>query len=137
MEIENNENQIGEEVNNEEIEVVEENEFTLKEALRDYRTYLIPLVVNLAMIHGSVLSAVYKNYGLENNPDDQFMTIVGTVGSIANGVSRNVWAIMLDKFQYKHIFSILLCIQIAIGFTMELIVPNKVLYMLWVAISYF
>mmetsp|Transcript_26673 Transcript_26673/g.23551 ORF Transcript_26673/g.23551 Transcript_26673/m.23551 type:complete len:80 (-) Transcript_26673:484-723(-) len=59
--VENGENVVNEEgdvVNEEESE--EENNVPLKDALRDYRTYLIPVIVNLSMIQGSMIGLVYK-----------------------------------------------------------------------------
>jgi len=78
-----------------------------------------------------------NNYGLEHIADDAFITIVGTVGAISNGVSRNVWATLLDRLPYKYVFGTLLVIQTVIGFTLELIVDSRPLYMIWISIAYF
>jgi hypothetical protein len=102
------------------------------EAIRDIRTYLVGVVVGLSVIQGSYISLIFKNYGLENISSDQFITIVGTIGSVSNGLSRSFWGNLIDVFPYKIVFGTLIAIQIVIGFTMELVVTSKPLYMIWI-----
>ena len=42
--------------------------------------------------------------------DDKFLTIIGSVGALFNGISRVFWAGLLDYYPYRRINSILLCI---------------------------
>jgi hypothetical protein len=102
------------------------------EAIRDIRTYLVGAVVGMSVIQGSYISLIFKNYGLENISSDQFITIVGTIGSVSNGLSRSFWGNLIDVFPYKIVFGTLLAIQVVIGFTMELVVTSKPLYMIWI-----
>jgi hypothetical protein len=102
------------------------------EAIRDIRTYLVGAVVGISVTQGTYISLIFKNYGLENISSDQFITIVGTVGAIMNGLSRSFWGNLVDVFPYKIVFGTLIAIQTVIGFTMELVVSSKPLYMIWV-----
>lgn len=67
--------------------------------------------------------------------DDLFLTTVGSVGAASNGVSRFVWASLMDRFGYKKIFSCMLVIQAIIAGTFSSIADNKALYLIWYMIS--
>mmetsp|Transcript_18595 Transcript_18595/g.16473 ORF Transcript_18595/g.16473 Transcript_18595/m.16473 type:complete len:310 (+) Transcript_18595:572-1501(+) len=115
----------------------EEIDVPFGQALRDYRIYIVTFAVCLSLVQGTFVSFVFKNYGLENIPNDAFITTVGTIGAIMNGISRSFWGILVDKFPYKYVFGSLLLIQIVLGFTIQLVVSNKILYLIWIALSYF
>ena len=59
-----------------------------------------------------MISNNYKVYGMTTIGDDLFLTTVGSVGSAANGVSRFIWASLMDKFGYKRVFLAMLIIQV-------------------------
>jgi len=50
----------------------------------------------------------YKIYGSEHIEDDQFLSLIGSLGSIANGITRFFWAKSLDFSKFKYVYSILL-----------------------------
>lgn len=104
--------------------------------MKDYRTWLLAAFVGMSICQGTYISYIFKNYGLQSINDDGFLTTVGTIGAVSNGLSRSFWAYLLDKFPTKYIFGALFLIQISIGFTMELIKSEKILYLIWIAISY-
>jgi len=108
-----------------------------KTAIRDYRSYIIFIVAPLSLLQGTLVSFIFKNYGLENINDDAFITTVGTIGSVMNGISRGFWGVLIDKFPYKYVFGSLMIIQIIIGFTISQIVEYKALYLIWIGISFF
>ena len=58
------------------------------------------------------MSNNYKVYGLINIKDDQFITLIGSLGSICNGLSRPIWAILFDKYGFKKAFTVLLVLQV-------------------------
>ncbi len=39
----------------------------------------------------------YKKYGMTQINDDRFLTVLGSVASIVNGLSRLFWGTMIDK----------------------------------------
>ena len=54
----------------------------------------------------------YKIYGFQKLEDDKFLTVVGSVGSAANGCSRLFWAYLLDKYGFRKVYFILMAIQV-------------------------
>ncbi|CAI2368754.1 unnamed protein product [Moneuplotes crassus] len=107
-----------------------------KAALKDYRTYLVCGSIFFSLIQSSFVNVNFKNYGLKKIPDDQFITLVGTLGSVFNGLSRSGWGYLVDKFQFRFVFGAILVVQMAIGFSFQFIVEVKALYLIWVIITY-
>lgn len=117
--------------------IVEDNDIPFKVAIKKPKTWIVTFCCCVSLIQGIFVSFVFKSYGLENIPDDAFITTVGTIGALCNGLSRSFWANLIDRFSYKIVFSALLILQIVIGFTIDLIKEYKILYLLWVAMSFF
>ena len=64
-------------------------------------------ILGSTMPFGGFVAFYYKEYGLTEISDDRFFAIVGSVGSIMNGVARLFWGTMMDKvtlLSYKDIF---------------------------------
>ena len=66
----------------------------------------------------------YKIYGLTKIDDDQFLTIVGSLGSVSNGCSRAFWGIMMDRFGFRKLFFIITAIQVSISFDSQALMQN-------------
>lgn len=105
---------------------------TFKEAIKHYRTWMVVLMVINSMCLGTFTSYVFKSYGEQNIPDDAFMTTVGAVGSVLNGLCRPFWASIQDKIGYRKVYFSILIIQTICGFTIKLICTSKPLYMIWI-----
>ena len=83
-------------------------------------------------------AAEYKAYWVltaKNPPGNKFLTNVGSVAAIFNGM-RFIWSALLDKFPYKVVYGTLLVIEIIIGFTIPFVVDYKWLYAIWVCLAY-
>lgn len=104
--------------------------------MKDSRTWLITFAIVFTLIQAQFVTFVFKNFGLENIKDDKFITIVGTIGAVCNGLSRGFWANLLDRFPYKIVFGCLIVLQIGLGFTIGFISKIRVLYLIWIALSY-
>jgi len=63
---------------------------------------------------GLFMVSNYKVYGTIAIPDDHFLTLIGSFGSVANGCTRAVWALLFDKFGFKKVYFVLLTIQVDI-----------------------
>jgi len=50
-----------------------------------------------------LLNGNYKTYVKKTINDDEFLTIVGVVGSVANGCSRFLWNVVFLKTGYKFV----------------------------------
>jgi hypothetical protein len=44
------------------------------------------------------MSSSYKSFAKKYIHDDKFLSLIGAIGSMGNGLSRFFWAAMLDKF---------------------------------------
>ena len=75
----------------------------------------------------------YKKYGLQSFKEDSFLTIVGSISSVAGGI-RFIWPWIVDKHSYKLSYFIVLCLNIVFGFTFVAISHIKGLYLLWVCV---
>ena len=58
------------------------------------------------------MSNNYKIYELSVIDNDQFVTIVGSLGSISNGLTRPLWATFFDKFGFRKVFLVLVILQV-------------------------
>jgi hypothetical protein len=54
-----------------------------------------------------LLNGNYKTYVKKTINDDEFLTLVGVAGAIANGCSRFLWNLLFLKTGYKFV---MLCI---------------------------
>ena len=84
------------------------------------------------------LASVFKTMGMQlGHYDDAFLTWIGSIGSLANGLSRVVWGPMQDKTGFRKIYQVVLGIELLVCSLLPLIVKtNKYLYLVWVFMSY-
>jgi len=115
---------------------VDVNEASALQSLFSWKTlHLYTMLVASAMFPYYV-AANFKSYGSTNISDDQFITIVGAIGSALNGASRIGWATIFDFFGFKYVYMALLLIEMTIAFTFVAVAKVKILYLIWVAITY-
>lgn len=86
---------------------------------------------------GLFIANEYKVYWLnaKNPPSDQFISSVGSIGSVFNGM-RFIWSALLDYFPYKIVYGILLVLEITLGLTYPLIINVKELVGIWICLGY-
>jgi len=53
--------------------------------------------------------------------DDRYLTIVGSVASIANGSMRSVFALLMERFGFKKVVGTIVIIQICLSGTIGFI----------------
>lgn len=80
------------------------------------------------------MSGNYKLYGKAYIDDDKFLTLIGSLSSIANGGTRTFWCIFMEKISFKGIFAINLGIEIILFGTMQYAPKDPVWYLFWVFI---
>jgi len=69
--------------------------------------------------------------------DDTFLTLVGSVSSIANGAARAIFGTIQDKTGFRAIYKIILGMELLFCTLITVIVhTNKYLYMLWVFMGF-
>ena len=54
----------------------------------------------------------YKNYGFDLGKDDSFLTLVGSLQALSNGLSRAMWGLLLDKLGFKKVYLSILGLQV-------------------------
>mmetsp|Transcript_48257 Transcript_48257/g.35438 ORF Transcript_48257/g.35438 Transcript_48257/m.35438 type:complete len:273 (+) Transcript_48257:336-1154(+) len=64
------------------------------------------------IFYGYFVINIYKLYGAETINDDFILTLIGSVGAIANGVLRIFWSTLLDYYAFKTVFTVLICVQL-------------------------
>ena len=65
------------------------------------------------------------------------MTLIGSCGNIANGLSRIFWGALNDKVEFKNLYRIILCIEFVVCALMVRIVKvSPYLYLVWVFFAY-
>ena len=84
--------------------------------------WLIYIMASLSVTQGYYTVTVFKCFG-QTVPilnDDTFLSTVGSVGFIM-GIIRFFWSAALDlkSCSFKLVYTVLLCMQIAMSFTMQ------------------
>ena len=85
--------------------------------------------------YGLYMASSYKIVG-EDFIDDKHLTIAGSLGAVCNGGSRLMWASLLDKYRFNHVYGVIMVIQLAISSTIYFTRKSPSLYIIWVCISY-
>ena len=70
------------------------------------------LIAIIGLGYGLFVSNSFKGY-VNDIYDDQYLTIVGSISSVLNGLSRGVWAALQDKFGFKKIYFTILCLEVS------------------------
>ena len=112
------------------------NEPTLKEALLDYRTTMIWVMMTWSAWFPLYIASNFKTYEEKDVHDDHFITLVGSISWIFNGISRSIFSLMIDFTGFKSVYLFILVFQIIVSFTLEAIHKTKILYMIWVWYSF-
>ena len=60
---------------------------------------------------GMYVASVYKGVAL-GYLDDSTLTLAGSLGAIANGSSRFLWATLMDYIGFKKVYACVLIIQL-------------------------
>jgi sugar phosphate permease len=89
------------------------------------------VIAILSLSIGLLINGNYKNIG-KKYFDDGFLTVVGSFAAIGNGLSRPMWSILLDRFTFKKVFSLLLILEIFLALTFRYSTVSKFIYLLYV-----
>lgn len=79
----------------------------------------------------------YKNFGSIYIESDHFLSFVGVVGSLLNGVSRGLFPFLLDYISFYTVNKSALVFEACLAFTIFYSVQNRLTYMLVVASTFF
>lgn len=74
----------------------------------------------------------FKKYGMQSIKDDRFLTTVGAVSSVFGGI-RFLWSYLVDRYDFKFSYTIILCMNVAFGGTLTLVKEVPALFLIWVS----
>lgn len=106
------------------------------ESFKDYRTFYLWIMIILTSSYPFYIASNFKSYEQQDLNDDSFITLVGSLGAVMNGLSRGFWATLQDFFGFKKVYLSLLVLEIVIAFTFVAVHKNKALYLIWTLISF-
>ena len=109
---------------------------SIKEAYTSVRFKKICIMFMFGTFYGLYMASSYKIAADEDYIDDEHLTIAGSLGAVCNGGSRLMWATLLDKYRFNHVYGIIMGIQLAISCTIYFTRQSPTLYIIWVCISY-
>ena len=115
----------------------EGSEFTAKTALKSFKVYHIFLMNFFSSGLGLLIASHFKDYGMTKINDDQFLTMVGSVGAVCNGCGRMVWGLLYDRLTFRRTYFICLVIQIVFIATYELTSDMKPTFFIWTCVLLF
>jgi MFS family permease len=79
----------------------------------------------------------YKTFAAYYIKDDAFLSYVGVLAAISNGVSRFVFPFLMDYYSYKSLNCIAQSLQLVLSFTIYYSVSSRPLFLLVVMLSFF
>lgn len=88
----------------------------------------------LSGMTGLFAAASFKTIGIKYSYDDEFLTIVGSIGSIMNGTMRPLWGFFFDKTSFRVVYLVILSLQIALCFTFPSVNKFKPSFLIWIVI---
>ena len=110
-------------------------DYKLSEALKSTLFWKLFLMMFNGVFFGYYVSSVFKDINLENS-SDHFLTMVGAIASVVNGVMRIVQGQMVDKLGFKKVYALLLGIQLFVTLLMYRMRKNENFYAVCVSLSF-
>jgi OFA family oxalate/formate antiporter-like MFS transporter len=86
--------------------------------------------------YGLFMSGSYKSFAKKYIHDDKFLSLIGAIGSMGNGLSRFFWATMLDRFEFKCLYTCLLLLNGFLALTVSYAVHYPQVYLIYVLLTY-
>lgn len=112
---------------------------SMKRGLSHHISYILLLLIYCMAGFGVLMASNYKLYGLlqPSLKDDKFLTLVGSLGSVMNSLSRFVWGFLLDKVPFKILAFANLALTEILCSTLTLVIGSRALYMTYILTIYF
>ena len=85
-----------------------------------------------------MIATDYKAYGVEMiKNEDNFISLVGSIGGFSNGISRFFWSSLLDYISPNKLLFINMSMMIVLAVTFNLVATYKTCFMIWMILIYF
>lgn len=83
-----------------------------KEAIASKIFWVHVAIIILGSCGNLFINTNYKLYAKEKIRSDEFLTLVGLIGSVGNGVSRFFWSSLFNRIGYKLIMLLMISLNI-------------------------
>ena len=110
---------------------------SIMDLLKSKKLYLLVSMLYFSSQNGYFIASNYKNYGITKIPDDTFLSLVGSMSSLANGGGRFIWGLILSKFTFAEAYLFLLFLQIILVIMVAFVVSDRGLYFTVVCLMLF
>mmetsp|Transcript_4653 Transcript_4653/g.7730 ORF Transcript_4653/g.7730 Transcript_4653/m.7730 type:complete len:501 (-) Transcript_4653:96-1598(-) len=101
------------------------------ELVREPRYYHLSLCFMLTAIGGLFIAGTYKTFGAQLK-DDAYLSMVGSVASVANAAGRlMIWAPLCDRFGFQRALLVLTTCLASLLLTYPLSFSSPTLFMVW------
>ena len=94
------------------------------------------LLVVCHMYYGYYISNEYKQYGFTAGIDDRSLSLIGSCAALFNGCFKIFWASLLDCFNFKPVYTIVLVIAISMQIAIHWTVNNTYLYFVTICLAF-
>ncbi|CAF1022301.1 unnamed protein product, partial [Brachionus calyciflorus] len=94
---------------------------TLNQAIKTPIFWIFFLKIFTQMVPCGLIVNFYKTYGQTFIADDKFLSLIGSMASIFNGMGTFLWGFLIDRFPYKICFLILSTLLVSISSTIYLV----------------
>ena len=94
------------------------------------------LILAATVPFGLFVAFNYKEYGLYFINDDRYLSILGSIGSVGNGVFRMFWGVVMDLMPFKKVKYIMIAIFLVSCSTIVWAVKSNAAYLITVLITY-
>jgi len=88
------------------------------------------------LVYAMGIVGMYKNYGLEEINDDAFLSLVGSIGAVFNGLSRPLWAALYDRYGFKTIFVSISLLGLITTPSLAYVSEYKPTFFIWLCTAY-
>jgi len=107
----------------------------LMHALKSFRFIASYGMMFFAIWYFFFMAISFKSYGASAGLNDQFLTFAGSFAAIINALSRIFIGSTLDYAKFKHVFGLVLLVQIVLAVTFPYIVDQKWLFFVWLCFT--
>ena len=81
---------------------------TTRQALWKLKTWLIWLMIVNSSCYGLFIASTFKSYGSIFIQSDNFLTLVGSIGAVTNGLGRPVLSTLQDKLGFRIVYGVMM-----------------------------
>ncbi len=125
-------------IKNENNEVLEVQDIPRNKAIKLPQFWILWGMFVLTAASGLFTIGYYKTFGNTADwADDTFLSLVGSMAALFNGLGRVVWGKLADTFGYKKMLFGMALFQGILMITFAITIESKFAFLIWVCLIYF